>query len=419
MRNSDERIGLDAIALAAYLALAPMHQTLVLANGSTVVKYLALLAMVACVLWGYIRDRKFIVIWDLIWPVLLMFGWFAMTILWSDSRSATLSSLISTGSYCALTLIVGSRRWNEKEKKLVLFALTLSCTFYALLLIRSAALTRRATVSFSMYGKIVKADQNTVACNLGIGALAAFNWFLRKKERGGFRWAALACMFVILAGIVSTGSRGGLVAFFAGAIYLLYVQARVNVRAHSGFVIIAGLLLVFYWLIFDLNILRNDTVVARYKSTEMGTLIDRTEIWGQYIGLLLHRPIGFLCGFGYGCDTVAHAAYLGRDWLRASHNDLISILCQAGIPGVLLTVSFVCHIWKRSKQDDNIFGCACIVLALVGSMGINFFKTYGWWNAMILAYIGTAGALTEARDEAPTSPSPRRRGKQSCGRYAS
>ena len=120
MTRRDKSIGLDAIVLTIYLAVAPMHQTLVLSNGSTVVKYLALLTMAACMLWGYVQERRFIVIWDLIWPVLLVFGWFALTILWSDSRSAALSSLISIGSYCALILIVGSKRWNDKEKTLTI-----------------------------------------------------------------------------------------------------------------------------------------------------------------------------------------------------------------------------------------------------------------------------------------------------------
>ena len=419
MTRRDKSIGLDAIVLTIYLAVAPMHQTLVLSNGSTVVKYLALLTMAACMLWGYVQERRFIVTWDLIWPVLLVFGWFALTILWSDSRSAALSSLISIGSYCALILIVGSKRWNDKEKKLILLVLILSCTFYALILIRSAALTRRATLSFSMNGEIVEADQNTVACNLGIGALAAFNWFLRKKERGGVRWAALACMFVTLAGIVSTGSRGGMIAFLAGAICLFYKQTSMNAFARSRFIIVAILLLLFYWLVFDLNILRNEILITRFTTVEFGSMYSRTEIWEQYLSLLFHRPIGFLCGYGCGCDAVAHAEYMGRNWLRASHNDLISILCQTGIPGVLLTASFICHLWKRSEQDKNLFGCACIVLALVGSMGINFFKSYGWWNAMILAYIGMDGALAETSNEASTSLPFGCQGKQSYVRSAS
>ena len=387
MTRRDESIGLDAIVLAIYFAIAPMHQTLVLSNGSTVVKYLALLVMVACLLRGYIVNRRFIVIWDLIWPVMLMLGWFVLTILWADSRSEAISALISIGSYCTMMLIVGSRRWNDREKELFMYVLILSCFFYSTLLIRSATTTRRATLLLSSAGRNVKADQNTVACNIGLGAMTALNMFLRKKEHG-IRWIALACMFVILTGIISTGSRGGLIAFVAGAAYLVFVQVKQDIRVRNAFVIIAVFALVLYWLIFDLNILKNETIIIRYKNGEMGTVTERLEIWGQYLELLFHRPMGFLCGYGVGCDKVAHAGYMGREWLRASHNDILSILCQAGIPGVLLTGSFVRHVWKRSKQDRNILGCACVALAIMGSMSINFFKTYGWWNAMILAYIG-------------------------------
>ena len=384
MTRCDESIGLDAIILAIYLAVAPMHQTLVLSNGSTVVKYLALLVMVACLVRGYIANRSFIVIWDLIWPIALMFGWFVVTLLWTDSRSASISSLISTGSYCTMMLIVGSRRWNDREKRLLSLVLAFSCILYSTELIRSAATSRRATLLY----KTEDADPNTVACNIGFGALTALNLFLCNKNGSGIKWPALACMFVILAGIISTGSRGGLISFLVGAVYLILAQAKMSAQVRNTIIIVAGLVLIFYWLIIDLNILQNETIVSRYRDAEISSIDGRIEIWEQYLDLLVHRPMGFLCGYGYGCDTVAHAAYMGRNWLRVSHNDLISILCQAGIPGVLLTCSFIRHIWRRSRQDHNYLGCACILLAIVSSMGINFFKTYGWWNAMILAYIG-------------------------------
>ena len=386
MRNRDKSIGIDAILLALYFSVTPMHQTLVLSNGSTVVKYLTLLVMVACLFWGYIQERRFVVIWDLIWPIALMFVWFALTILWTDSRSETLSSLIRIASYGALMLIVGSRRWTQAEKTLFVAVLILSCTLYSVQMIRSAATVRRSTLYYSVEGSAKEADQNAVASNVGIGALAAFAWFLQKKTYS-IRWGALACVFIILAGIVSTGSRGGLIAFSAGAIYLFYHQTRLNAHVRNRVIIIACLLLIFYWLIFDVNVLQNEKLIARFKTTQLNSLNSRVEIWKQYLELLLHRPIGFLCGYGYGCDAIAHAAYMGRDWLRASHNDYLSILCEAGIPGLLLTGSFVHHIWRRSTQSHNLLGCSCVVLALISSLSINLFTTYGWWNAMILAYI--------------------------------
>ena len=384
------RIGIDAALLAIYFALAPMHQTLVLPNGSTVVKYLAFVVMIVCVLRGYLERRKFLVIWDLIWPVGLMLGWFALSIVWADSRSTTLQSLVSMGSYCALLLIVGSRRWNDREKALFFVALVASCVFYSMRLVGIAATSRRATLFFFMREGEFEADQNTVASNIGIGALAAFALFLHK--RGGLRWLALACVPVIMAGIICTGSRGGVIAFLAGAAYLYFTEAARNPRLRSSFFILPCGILLILWLMFEAKLIGNETIRLRFLHFGEKGFNGRLEIWREYLEMLVHRPVGFLSGYGLGCDSAAHAAYMGRTWLRAAHNDCLSLLCQVGIPGLLLTGAFVRHIWVRSRQMGNFIGCACMILALVASLSINYMKTYGWWNAMLLAYIGLEDA---------------------------
>ena len=226
-------------------------------------------------------------------------------------------------------------------------------------------------------------------------------------------------MLFIMAGILTTGSRGGLLAFLAGAAYLVIKESEVNFRLRSYILLIAVGLLIAYWLVFELNILHNDFLVSRFKNADISSMSGRTEIWGQYLYMLFSRPVGFLCGYGFGCETIAHAAYMGRNWLRASHNDYISILCQAGIPGLLLTGSFVLYIWRSARKEGHLLGCAYIILALIGSMDIDFFKAYGWWNAMILAYIGIDGSMAETRSEAMLSLPFRRQGRQSRGRSVS
>ncbi len=399
MRAHNENVGIDALLLAVYFALTPMHQTMVLSNGGTVVKYLAFAVMLACMAYGYIENKRFIVIWDLIWPVLSMFGWFALSIIWTDSRSTTVSSLISIGSYCALLLIVGSRHWSRKEKMLFLAVLILSCIYYSYQLIRASDSVKRATLSFALQEDDNKdADQNTVALNIGFGALVAFYVFIKRKN-GFFKWAALVAMLFIMAGIVTTGSRGGLFAFLAGVTFLVIKESEINIRLRNSILLIAIGSIIVYWLVFELNILHNDFLVSRFKNTNISSMTGRTEIWGQYFNTLFSRPVGFLCGYGLGCDTAAHAAYMGRKWMRASHNDYISILCMVGIPGLLLTGSFILHIWRRVRKERRLLGCACIIIALIGSIDINFFKSYGWWNAMILAYIGIDGSLAETSNE--------------------
>ena len=385
----------DALVLAVYFALAPVHQTLVLSNGSTVIRYLAAAAMLACLLQGWRERKEYIVRWDLIWPVLFMAVWFALTILWARSRSAAVSKYTRNLSYFALMLIVGSRTWTAGEKRFVIRAVVLACAFYSVQLILSAAVARRATISLMMNDDEYAADQNVLACNIGIGVLFALHSSMTENRRV-FRAAAFAGFLVMLAGIAATGSRGGLTAAAAASVFLVYRRARKSARVRRVIPWAAGGILLLGWLILGRNIWNNETLISRFSDLTIASASGRTEIWGQYLELLIRRPLGLLTGYGIGCDTLEHADFLGRNWVRATHNDVLSVVCQAGIPGLMLVTVFIRNVWHRNTFLRDSLGKACIILVLIGSMDINFLMTYGWWNAMIFAFIGigTAGGKT-------------------------
>ena len=79
---------------------------------------------------------------------------------------------------------------------------------------------------------------------------------------------------------------------------------------------------------------------------------------------------------------------------------MLSLVCQAGIPGLLLAGVLVRKAWSRNARLRDCLGRACVFLALIGSMDINFFMTYGWWNALIFAFIGIGTAGPSGRSEA-------------------
>ena len=335
----------DALVLAVYFALAPVHQILVLPDGSTVIRYIAAAAMSACLLQGWRERREYVVRWDLIWPVLFLAGWFALTILWARSASAAVSRYTRCLSFFALMLIVGSRTWTEREKRFVIRAAVLACAFYSFRLVLSAAETRRATISLTLGGEEYAADQNVLACNIGLGALFALHGFLTEKRRA-VRVLFLAGFLVTLAGIAATGSRGGLVATAAAAGWLALRRARTSARARRVSPWAAGGVLLLAWLILGRNIWNNETLLSRFSDWTLSEESGRLEIWGQYLELLVRRPLGLLAGYGIGCDTLEHADFLGRSWLRVTHNDVLSVVCQAGLPGLALAAVFVRNVWR-------------------------------------------------------------------------
>ena len=115
-----------------------------------------------------------------------------------------------------------------------------------------------------------------------------------KRKNGFIKWAALAAMLFIMAGILTTGSRGGLLAFLAGAAYLVIKESEVNLRLRSYILLIAVGLLIAYWLVFELNILHNDFLVSRFKNADISSMSGRTEIWGQYL-YMLFSPLSASC----------------------------------------------------------------------------------------------------------------------------
>ena len=401
MSGSDRRrpVRIDLPVLAVYFVLAPVHQTLVLSDGSTVVRYLAAAAMAACVLQGWLERREFVIRWDLIWPVLFMAGWFALTILWARSLSAAVPKYIQFLSYFALMLVVGSRDWTEGEKRFVIRAVILACVFYSARLVLSAAAARRATISFTLNDDAFSADQNVLALHIGTGALFALHGSVTEK-RGVLRVLCFAGFLVMLAGILSTGSRGGLAAFAAAAGWLGIRYSRNIARARQILPKAVGAAVLLAGVILGLNLWNNETIVSRYSELTLASLAGRLEIWGEYLELLFRRPLGFLAGYGIGCETLEHAAFLGRSWQRATHNDMLSLVCQAGIPGLLLAGVLVRKAWSRNARLRDCLGRACVFLALIGSMDINFFMTYGWWNALIFAFIGIGTAGPSGRSEA-------------------
>ena len=385
--NNRRPVRFDLLVLAVYFALTPVHQTLVLANGSTVVRYLAAAAMIACVAQGGLEKRRFVLRWDLIWPVLFMAGWFALTILWARSRATAVQKYSRNLSFFALMLIVGSRTWTGREKRFVIRSVALACAFYSVQLILSAAVTRRATISIALNEDEFSADQNVLALNIGTGVLFALHCLMTEKHRT-IRLLAFPGFLVMLAGILSTGSRGGLIAAAAASGWLVYRCSRNSVRVRRIIPWAVGGVLLLAGGILGMNVWNNETIVSRYSDWTLATASSRLEIWGQYLELLIRRPMGFLAGYGIGCDTLEHADFLGRNWLRVTHNDLLSVICQAGVPGLALVLLFIRNVWRRNAFLRDTLGRACVLLVLIGSMDINFFMTYGWWNAMIFAFIG-------------------------------
>ena len=389
--KDQNRVGIDAILFALYLVSAPIHQVLLLPNGSTITKYLAFATMIACVAFGGVRELNNSVLWLLITIIV----WFAVTMIWSRSLSASWTSLVSIISYLALFLIVCSKEWSDREKHLFILAIIVSCVYYGVLLIQAAATMKRASIISNESGK--EADQNVLSANIGIAVLFAIDVLLKTNKRI-IKASMIGAIVIIVSGIIATGSRGALIALAVSAIYYSQANGRINKKNKWIIVGIIFGVVVFLFILLSKNLLNNETVVSRY-TTEVDDS-HRFEIWKNYLKVLWDRPWGFLLGFGYGASNLEYGDYFNTKWPPATHSDYLHILFESGFIGLLFVLRLVNVVWKASKKTGNYIGNACVVLMLTAGLTVDMFTRYGWWNALIFAAIGIGVSNSNGTEEA-------------------
>ena len=142
-------------------------------------------------------------------------------------------------------------------------------------------------------------------------------------------------------------------------------------------------------ILLNTDILGNELVTARYSSDYEGDFFSgRLTIWAQYIDLLIHKPYGLILGYGYNAESAAYGSYYATNYPRATHNDIINIICCGGIVALILFYKFIRLVWNKASLNRDVLGKALIILVVIGGLSVDSFERYGWWNAMIFAYIG-------------------------------
>jgi hypothetical protein len=384
LRYEENRLSFCAILLAAYFAIAPVHQTLLLSNGSTVNKYFAFAIMILL----FLKNRCFTS--DLSNLFIPIAAYAVISIIWSGSLGESITSVISLISFLTFALIVSTNKWSNKDKKIILSAYVLASTYYAVMLVVAQNTMRRSTF-LGIGGKT--ADQNVLAINISIAVLILVRFFYA-SEHLIYRMYSLVLAGVILLGIFATGSRGAIVAASIGMIYIV-TKASISSKGKIRTILIGIILLCFILYVMGGNTKLGQIVMERMFSSasyqDAGT--NRFNIWKAHLTILMHRPWGLLMGFGFGGENAAYRSYYGTSWSQATHQDILNMICYGGLPLLLLFARPIRYVMRKAKREDNILGYAWMLMAIIAGLSVDYYLTYGWWNALIMAYIGADSAF--------------------------
>lgn len=160
-------------------------------------------------------------------------------------------------------------------------------------------------------------------------------------KRAWLKWGLVAIVF---SSVMLSMKRGGFIAFVGAiAIYLLVdmqVSGRGNIKKHLKKLVLLMLIGVALVLFFQYYTANHELgIVDRLNSIQEDGGSGRTEIWAAvWEGIKASDPGSIV--FGHGFNTVYHTLNLGV----SAHNDLLEVLYDYGVLGLLLYAVIICKV---------------------------------------------------------------------------
>lgn len=213
----------------------------------------------------------------------------------------------------------------------------------------------------------------------GFGALMslivpiAFSRWQERKSLGRSLYLVL-----VIAGLISSFSRGALVGILAGILAIYLLGGRRSLPRVYKAAFLAGVAAVISLLTYS--------QIAEY-SRSTGNLIPRLEAWGAALQYSLGSPWRFLFGTGYGFFGSGYLAEQGM--ISRLHSGVIQILTETGLVGFTLFAWAAAGSLRRAMRSSQILGVAfgASIIAFLASQAFDN-ALFGFQGLLCFALIG-------------------------------
>ena len=217
-------------------------------------------------------------------------------------------------------------------------------------------------------------DSNDIALLFVFAFPVASAFFVASKLKGKL----LACIIMVglAQGIVTTGSRGGMIAFGIACLLLIFSSG-------IGLKLFYKLVVVIMIAMFVLSP-TGDGLRERFATLMSGKDYNtvntnsaaggRLAIWKSGLVLLLNNPI---VGVGAGNSPTAMGQKHGDASWRTMHNSYLQIAVETGLIGLSIYLAMLCAILKNCKNTITILARSTSqqgkrLLSVASSMQIGF-----------------------------------------------
>src|SRR5258706_2198039 len=210
-------------------------------------------------------------------------------------------------------------------------------------------------------GDLYTYDANDLA-TLIVTAMPMGLYFVIGQGRLLRRLLAVGGLIVLAVGLISSGSRGGFLAFLAVAAFVLVKMTTIPARSRIGGLV--AILVVLLGTASDKYWTQMQTIVHYNQDYNVTSETGRVRIWKRGIGYMLGRPV-----FGVGMRNfqVAEGTISSRArmrefgvgvWWGAAHNTYVQAGAELGISGLLALLGLLGAAFQLFRKVARDGFCA-------------------------------------------------------------
>jgi hypothetical protein len=357
---------------------------------------------------------------------LLFVIWFWFQWPWALDTEMHLEGAVLFSKYALLVFMIYSVVQTEEIFRNVLLVHVLGC-FYLGWIIFVAPDSGRADGRFDGVGGPGINDANSLSTQLATGLLAASALVVNASMR--VRIAAMAAVPFIVNGMIQTLSRGPVLGLIAGGLVMLLTTPARFRRVYIGLGVLGLLILLrvaplTFWE-------RLGTISAPIEHTEQVDMSTQTRI--ALVTAQLQMAADYPFGAGHRGTAVLSPRYLGQEHMsrdstgteigtRSSHNTLLTILVEQGIPGSLIFLCLVVSIYRQVRRLKRLDAdglpeglgtfratvAGVFVCVLIAGLFTDYLKLELsiWFIALLAALVNLADRALPTTATTP-APSPR------------
>ncbi len=289
-----------------------------------------------------------------------------------------------------MMFLITIRIYNSRERELMETAWVIMGVFCIFVCLGSTEVVSNveSRAVIRVFG--FEEDQNQFCAYFIMPVLISLKRFIERRK--GY---LIYLLIIILAfyAILKTGSRGGLIGVFAGAVTYIVIGIR-DFKIKLLVMAAAAAGAVLFWTVV-MPMLPED-VAMRYSveavTKDGGT--GRLDIWKFLIEYTMQRPERLIRGSGiFSTYGIMQAEGFKNG---VAHNAFVQLLNDQGTIGIVLfsAVGVMCIL--RNIKKAPVYACAFISL-MAFSMSLSFYVFKPYLNIMMMCAMSFLGELPEDR----------------------